>query len=269
MNRLTLRTGLAVIMALLLSGACGCKRTADQSVFSGTAGIYSGSIAYYRFPGPVVSAPVRLLGAIGQEGVGYFIPVSPATGAVQVFRNLAGSGEITSFQYEVRPEGQRAARGAQKWEIRIRRGGGSGNSRRLLGKFNRVDGYAALQLRELPRTDRYISFASRGGVYRGIDLNRRTMASVTVHSDGKISGTNAEGCRISGSLTRVGGLDLFDVRMTLAGAPECRTGITGVAFFDIRDRSGRFSGAGSYLYLIGASGDFSHGVAMVLRRRSQ
>ena len=232
MNRLTLRSGLAVVTVLLLSGACGWKREADATVSSGTAGIYVGSIADYRFPGPIVSAPRQLLGAIGKEGVGYFISLSPASGEVQVYRNLAGSSEITSVEYEVPPEGQMAARGAQKWKIGIRPARGSGNLRRLLGKFNRVDGYAALELRELPLTDRYISLASRSGVYRGVDINRRTRASITLNSDGRLSGTNAAGCRISGRLTRIGDLGVFDVRMALAGALACRTAVTGVAFFE-------------------------------------
>ncbi len=269
MSRLTLRSGLVVVTVLLLAGACGWKRAANAAVSGGTAGIYSGSVTYYRFPGPVVSPPRRLLGAIRKDGVGYFIWVYPTTGDVQVFRRLAGYGTITSFEYAVPPEGHMAARGAQKWEIRIEPGISSGQPHRLLGKFNRVDGYAALELRELPPTRRYTSLATRSGLYRGVDSNRRGRASITLHSDGKLSGTNAAGCRIAGHLTRAGGAGLFDVHMTLAGAPACRSRITGVAFFGTRARSGGFSAAGPYLYLIGASGDFGHGVAMVLMRWSK
>lgn len=268
MNKLTLGDRLAVATVLVFAGAGCWSRQAAAAPPSGTAGIYSGSITYYRYPGPVASTPGRLFGAVGKDGTGYFISVSPVRGEIQVFRHLAGSGEITSPQYEVPTEGQAVARGVQKWKFEIRPGAVGGSSHRLLGKFNRVDGYAALELRELSLTDGPISPPRLSGAYEGFDINRGTKVDITLHPDGGLSGTDAFGCRFSGRLTRVASLGVFDARLTFAGSAACRTLAMGVAFFDTRDRTGRFSGAGSYLYLIGADRSFSRGVAMVLRHRS-
>lgn len=267
MNTLALKNNLIVAMALFFAGtAYGCQAAAAGS--SGRiAGIYSGAITYYRFPGPVASKPKRLFGAIGKDGLGYFISTAPLSSEIQVFRHLAGSGAIISPEYEVPTEGQTVGRGVQKWKIEIRLGRGSGRSSRLLGKFNRVDGYAALELREVRLTGQHMPLTSRSGAYSGFDGNRHRTVNITLKPDGRFSGTNASGCGMSGRLTRLGERGLFNVRMMSSGPSACRTVVMGVAFFDTRDRTGRFSGAGSYLYLIGTNQDLSHGIAMVLMRR--
>lgn len=268
MRKPTLKSCLIVVAVSLLLGTACRNGEAAAAPSGGVAGVYSGSITYYRFPGPVASKPRRLFGAVGKEGTGYFVSVSPVSGEVQVFRRLAGSGEITSPRYEVPAEGRAVARGVQKWKFKISSGAGGAHSRRLLGKFNRVDGYAALELRELPASGRRIPLRRRSGAYEGFDINHDTKVDITLYPDGRLGGTDASGCRISGRLSRVANLGVFHARMSFAGPQSCRTATTGVAFFDTHDRTGRFSGAGSYLYLIGASRDFSRGVAMVLRQRS-
>lgn len=268
MSKLTLNLRLVATTLVLASTGCWSGRAA-AAPSSGAAGIYSGSITYYRFPGPVASRPKRLFGAVGKEGSGYFISVSPASGEVRVFRDLAGTGEITSPQYEVPIAGQAVARGVRKWKIEIRSGAGGAHAHRLLGKFNRVDGYAALKLKELAPMDRDMPLPSRSGAYEGFDINGDTKVDIILYSDGRLGGTDASGCRISGRVTRVANRGVSAIRLRFAGPRTCRMAATGVAFFASRDRTGGFSGKGAYLYLIGANREFSRGFAMVLKHRSR
>lgn len=267
MDKPTITRSLTVVAALIFAAAYGSPNNAGASA-AGIAGIYSGSTTNYRYPGPAASMPRRLFGAVATDGKGYFVSVPAEISDIRLFRNLVGKGRITSPEYEVPTEGQAAAHGPQNWKIEIRPAGAGLYV--IRGKFNNVSGYLALDLRMQALTHRDVSLDGESGTFRGFDLNRRTKADITLAADGHLTGTDAAGCRISGTLTRVGNLDLFNAGVTFAGPPACHGAMTGAAFFDTRDRSGRFSGAaGSYLYLIGANGDISHGFAMVLSRQGK
>jgi hypothetical protein len=232
---------------------------------NGTAGVYSGATTYRRFPSPHTSKPSPVFGAVSEDGTGYFISVPAASSEIRVFQNLKGSGSVASPESEVPTEGQGVARGAQAWPIEIKPADSSGHPYTLQGKFNCGDCVIALNLEMQPLTRQQISLASRNGSYAGFDINRLTRVTLTLDSMGRFTGTDTTGCHLSGILTQVGSLNLFAASVTMAGAAACHGAMTGVAFFDPRDRTGQFSGAtGSYLYLIGANGDFSHGFAMAV-----
>lgn len=261
-----IRKGLNVIAALLLAGAYASPNAAGATAV-GVAGIYAGSTTNYRYPGPTASTSRPLFGAVATDGDGYFVSVRAASD-IRLFRDLRGKGRITSPEYEVPAEGVAVARGPQNWKIEIEPV--SGGMYALHGKFNNVSGYVALDLKMQPLTYRDVSLDKKGGVYRGIDINRHTKAVITLAADGQLTGSDAAGCNISGTLNRVENLGLFTADVTFAGAPVCHGAMRGVAFFDTRDRSGELSGAaGSYLYLIGTNGDFSHGFAMALSRQGK
>lgn len=264
MDKSTITKSLTIVSAVLLVAAYGSSNATSTSA-AGIAGIYFGSTTSYRYPGPTASTPRRLFGAVASDGTGYFVSVPTADGSIRLFRNLRAKGRITSAEYEVTTEGQAAARGPQNWKIEIQPAGGGLYD--IHGKFNNVSGYVGFDLQMQPLTHREVSLDDESGTYRGIDSNRETKGVITLAADGRITGTDG-GCRISGTLTQVGSLDLFDARVMFSGPPACHEAMTGIAFFDTRDLSGRFSKAqGSYLYLIGTNGDFSHGFAMALSRQ--
>ncbi len=265
MDKLQLKSGLAVIAMLLLAHTGYSNSNSAWASSTRLSGIYSGTATYYRYPGPVASTPNRMIGAVRQDGNGYFISVPAASSDIQLFQNLKSNGQVTSPEYDV-PTGERVvARGAQNWQFQVKPAGSSGNTYALHGTFNCGDCYIALNLQMQPLTHQHISLDSRSGRYQGFDVNRLTKVVITLDSKGDLTGTDAMGCHISGTLTPVGKLNLFDASVDIAGPPVCHGAMTGVAFFDTRDRTGQFSGAtGSYLYLIGANSDFSHGFAMAL-----
>ncbi len=120
MSRLTLRGGLAVVTVLLLAGACGWKRAANAAVPGGTAGIYSGSVTYYRFPGPVVSPPKRLLGAIRKDGAVILSRCTRQPATFMCFADSPVTGNSRASSTKYRPKG--------KWQRAVRRNGRSGSS---------------------------------------------------------------------------------------------------------------------------------------------
>lgn len=260
-----LKNGAAVVAMLLLVGsACADPGAAGAPA----AGIYAGSTTTYRYPGPIVSTPRRLFGAVAKDSTGYFISVPAASSDVYVFRNLHGIGKFTSAEYEVPTEGRAVSRGPRNWKIEIRPAGASLYA--LHGKFNNISGYVALDLQMLSLTSSHVSLSVEAATYRGFDVNRDTRVEMTLDAQGRLSGTDTAGCRISGTLTRIENLDLFDAGVTFAGAPACHGTLAGVAFFATRDRTGRFSGAkGHYLYLIGANRNFRHGFAIALSRQGK
>lgn len=265
MGMLKLKKGLAVFAVLLLANAGYSNANAAGASSAGVSGVYAGESTFYRFPGPVASTPKPMIGAIRQDGNGYFISVPAASSDIQLFQNLKDNGQVTSPEHDV-PTGERAvSRGAQNWQFEVKPAGSSGNAYALQGRFNCGDCYVALNLQMQPLTHQHLSLDSRSGRYQGFDVNRLTKVVITLDSKGDLTGTDAMGCHISGTLTQVGNLNLFDASVNITGASVCHGAMTGVAFFDTRDRTGQFSGAtGSYLYLIGANGDFSHGFAMAL-----
>jgi len=265
MHKPNLIIGLAIVMVLLLAGAAHANPAAATAVSAGTAGMYAGDTTYYRYPGPVAATPKRIFGAVGADGTGYFIAVAASSSDIQVFQKLHGKGQVSSPEREVLTEGRGVARGAQNWQIEIKPKGARGNAYALHGTFNCGDCYIALNLRMQALTHQHVTLSTRAGTYQGFDINRLSKAVITLDSAGRLTGSDALGCRFSGTLTQVGALNLFDARVQIAGASACHGSMTGVAFFDTRDWSAQFSGAsGRYLYLIGASSDFSHGFAMAL-----
>ncbi|MDE2023028.1 MAG: hypothetical protein KGJ18_02345 [Gammaproteobacteria bacterium] len=268
MGKLNLKSGLAVIAMLLLAHTGYGNSNPAGAPPTRLSGIYSGTATYYRYPGPVASTPNRMIGAVRPDGNGYFISVPAASSDIRLFQNLRGSGQVISPERDVPTEGQGVARGAQNWQFEVKPADSSGNAYALQGTFNCGDCYIALNLQMQPLTHQHLSLDSRGGRYQGFDINRMTKVVITLDSEGHFTGTDAMGCRISGTLTQVGKLNLFDTRVTIAGSSVCHGAMTGVAFFDTRDRTGQFSGAtGSYLYLLGANSDFSHGFAMAVSYR--
>ena len=265
MDKLKLKIGLAIIAMLLLANTGYGNSNPAEASSTRLSGIYSGSATYYRFPGPVSSTPNRMIGAVRQDGNGYFIAVPAASSDIHLFQNLKGNGRVTSPEHDVPTGGRAVSRGVQNWQFQVKPAGSSDNAYALQGRFNCGDCYIALNLQMQPLTHQQISLRSRSGRYQGFDVNRLTKVVITLDSKGDFTGTDAMGCHISGTLTRVGKLDLFDANVNIAGPSACRGAMTGVAFFDTQDRTGQFSGAtGSYLYLIGANSDFSHGFAVAL-----
>lgn len=267
MAKATSRLVLAVVAVVLLAGTWSIPNTAAASGV-GIAGVYAGSITHYRYPGPTASKSGHLFGAVTTGGNGYFVSVPATGGSIRVFRNLEGTGRISSPEYEVPAKGQAPARGTRRWKLEIQPA--AEGLYAIRGKFGNVSGYVALDLKMQSLTHRNVSLESESGRYRGTDINRGTKAVITLSSDGQISGTGVEGCGMSGALTRIGKFDLFDARLKLADSSGCHGTMRGGAFFDTRDRSGRLQGAaGSYLYLIGVRGDLSDGFAMVLSRHRE
>lgn len=258
---------LAVVAVVLLAGTWSIANAAGATA-GGIAGIYAGSTTHYRYPGPTASKSSHLFGAVTTGGNGYFVSVPAPGGSIRVFRNLAGTGRITSPEYEVPAEGQGPARGSRRWKLKIQPA--AEGLYAIHGKFGDVSGYVALDLKMQSLTHRNVSLDAESGVYLGTDINRGTKATITLSRDGQISGAGVEDCSISGTLIRVGKLDLFDAHLKLAGSSACHGTMRGLAFFDTHDRSSRLQGtAGSYLYLIGVRGDLSDGFAMVLSRHEK
>jgi hypothetical protein len=259
----------AVAMLLLVNPVCGNAQAAGTPA-GRAAGIYAGTTRYYRFPGPVASRPEQLFGAVGLDGTGYFISVPGPGSDIRVFQNLKAIGAVMSPEREVPIAGRGVARGAQGWPLEIRHTGTSAGAFDIQGKFNCGDCYIALNLRMQRLTHRSMSLSYRAGTYRGFDVNRLTKATVTLDKAGHFAGTDVLGCRLSGTLNRVGSLNLFEVNLDFIGPSACHGAMRGIAFFDTRDRTGRFDGAAQpYLYLMGANSDFSHGFAMVLAYQRQ
>ena len=254
----------AVAMLLLVNPVSGNAHTAATPA-TPAAGIYAGTTTYYRFPGPVASSPNHLFGAVDEDGTGYFISVPGPSSDIRVLQNLRGIGSIMSTERDVPTAGRGVGRGAQDWPVKIRQTGSRGGTFRIQGKFNCGDCYIALHLHMQPLTHRRQWLNRRAGTYRGFDVNRMTKAAITLDKVGHLAGTDILGCRISGTLTREGSLNLFEAKLEFTGPSACRGAMRGIAFFDNRDRAGRFDGTTQvYLYLMGANRDFSHGFAMVL-----
>ncbi len=265
MGMLKLKSSLAVFAVLLLVNTGYSNANAAGASSAGVSGVYAGESTFYGFPGPVASTPKPMIGAVRQDGNGYFIAVPAASSDIQLFQNLRGNGQVISSERDVPTEGQGVARGAQNWQFEVKPADSSGNAYALQGTFNCGDCYIALNLQMQPLTHQHLSLDSRGGRYQGFDINRLTKVAITLDSGGHLTGTDAMGCRISGTLNPVGKLNLFDTNVNIAGSSACHGAMTGVAFFDTRDRTGQFSGAtGSYLYLLGANSNFSHGFAMAV-----
>ncbi len=265
MGKLKLNNGLVVIAVLLFANTGYSDADSAAVSSTGTSGIYSGESTFYRYPGPVQSTPKSMIGAVKEDGKGYFISVHAASSEIQLFQNLQGSNKVTSPGREVPTEGQAVSRGAQNWQFEIKPVDSSGNAYALHGTFNCGDCFISLNLSMLPLTHQKVSLTSRGGSYHGVDINRLTKVTATIDSGGRLMGTDSLGCRISGTLTQVGVLNLFDALISFTGTSACHGAMRGVAFFDSQDRTGQISAAtGHYLYMIGTNTDFNHGFAMVL-----
>jgi|GEM_PF-2875244 len=264
------RLAVAALAAAAIAGTAGTAHAKPQGPAhaSGTAGIYAGTTRHHQFPGPKVSKPQHLFGGIASDGNGYFIAVPAASSEIRVFRQLDATGAISSPEYEVPTAGNAPARGPRSWKMHLEAQHAGRGDYSLHGKFNSVDGYLALHLRRLPSTRRATPLAERSGPYRGVDVNRGTRARITLDAKGRFHGTDADGCRLSGALTRTGQMNLFAARVTLSGGAACQGEMQGVAFFAGGDRTGRLPRAKPpFLYLIASDGDFSHGMAMELSRR--
>ena len=265
MSTLNFKTGLIVTAALLLANSAYANPDAAAMSSHGTAGIYAGATTYRRFPSPHTSKPSPVFGAVSDSGTGYFISASAASSEIRVFQNLKGSGRVASPESEVPTEGQGVARGAQAWPMDIKPADSSGHPDTLQATFNCGDCVIGLNLEKQPLTQQPVSLSSKAGAYQGADVNRLTKVNLSLDAMGRFTGTDANGCHLSGTLAQVGHLNLFGVSLTLSGASACHGAMTGVAFFDTQDRTGQVPAAkGTYLYLLGASPDFSHGFAMAL-----
>ncbi len=269
MGKATFKYTLMAIAMLLIANPLYASRGVHGPSSNGLTGIYSGKSTYYRFPGPTASRGHQMIGAVGTNGNGYFLSI-PATSSLQVFQDLRHDGEITSAEHDVPTDARGVTRGARMWRFTARSAGSSGRPYELHGKFQSVDGYSTVRLRMLPLTHMSVVLNQRTGRYGGYNISRDTRVEITLSPGGKFTGTYAKGCRISGILTQVGHLNLFDTDMTLGGRVGCDGAMRGIAFFDTTDQTNRSSRTkGDYLYLIGANRNFSHGLAMVLSYRDQ
>lgn len=270
MRNLKLKVGLAVGAGLLLLHTGYAQPNAAAVPMANTAGVYAGTSTFYLFPGPKASKPNHVFGAVSQEGTGYFLAVPGGGSQIQVVQKLTGTGRVFAQESEIPTEGNKVGRGAQRWQFVITPADSHGGSYQLQAKINCGDCYTAYDLRTLPLTQKRITLGKHAGVYHGVDVNRESKVTLTLDAMGRLSGTDEHGCHLSGTLAQTGARNLFDVSMTFSGGEHCHGAMTGVAFFDRTDRTGQVSKAkGSYLYLLGADKELTHGFAMVLAQRSK
>lgn len=265
MNGVNLKTALMLSAVLLVSNAGYTQPNATPTPAANTAGIYAGTSTFYLFPGPKASKPNHIFGAVSREGTGYFISVPGTSVQIQVVQKLMGTGRVFAQESEIPTEGNKVGRGAQRWQFTVTPADTGGHTYDLQAKINCGDCYTAYDLRTSPLTHMRITLGKRAGTYHGVDVNRGSKVNLTLDSNGALTGTDDHGCHLSGALTQTGTRNLFDVSMTFSGGESCHGAMTGVAFFDRKDRTWQVSKAkASYLYLLGASSDLTHGFAMVL-----
>lgn len=265
MNRVRFNTGLVLSVALLVLRAGYAQPDATATPAANTAGVYAGTSTFYLFPGPKASKPNHMIGAVSTAGTGYFISVPGASGQIQVVQKLMGTGRVFAQESEIPTEGNKVGRGAQRWQFVVTPADPHGDSYQLQAKINCGDCYTAYDLRTVPLTHERITLGKRAGAYHGVDVNRQSKVNLTLDSKAALTGTDDRGCHLSGTLTQADTRNLFDVSMTFAGGAACHGAMTGVAFFERHDQTGQLSSvAGSYLYLLGADSELTHGFAMVL-----
>lgn len=238
----------------------GCNKFNNSG--TGVAGSYSGTITTQIWPQPPGN-PIQMFGVVAKNGTGYFLTVPTAEDDVAIFTGLSGIGKVTSLEYDVPTEGQPILPSIPKWQFTITNI--SAATYRAQGEFMGVDTSQIVNLESF-------SSALQGdasvhtGTYQGPDVNRLTDVVVTLNATGELTGNDGLGCNISGTLSEEGNLDLYDVNLNIAGTSSCHGALSGAGFFDTKDWTGQFSGAtGTYLYLLGSNGDFSHGFAMELK----
>lgn len=258
MSKQTARFGILIAAAAL--AVAGCNGSGSNGTTPDISGIYSGAAVISAGGNAQASIAV---GAVAQDGNGYFIAVD-SSGDTQLlaYDDLAGIGKVTSSQHEVPAEGSSISRGPETWQFKIKAVDASQTTFGLQGTFT-GNGGNSLTVATASNTH---AKGLHAGNYQGQDVNRLTAVTATLGADGKLSGLDGLGCHLAGTLTQEGSLNLFDVSVAITGPASCHGTLTGLAFFDTQDWTGQFSGAhGTFLYLLGANSDFSHGFAMALR----
>lgn len=247
--------------AVLLATLGGCNNSSNDA--GPLSGAYAGTLTDYMAPS-FTSGPFIMFGGVNHDGTGYFLPVNTASSGIIAIQGLAGTGDVTGTEYDVPAEGQPVPHGAQTWHFTVTATDSASTTHELKGGFTGVDAGTNVDVTTLPWLGG--SPSSRAGTYQGPDVNRLTNVTMALDTQGNISGNDGLGCHVSGTLTEEGNLRFYDVSLIITGSSSCHGALSGVGFFDYGDLTGRFSGAaGPYLYLLGASGDFSHGFAMELK----
>lgn len=208
-------------------------------------GVYFGA---YTINGTSGSTPVY--GAIQSGGYGYF---ANTQGVTYVLSSLTDSGAYRGTLTAYAPPGQMFPNGQNMANFSVS-GTATDNGiyvTAVSGNFTGSGESGNFTITYQPITSTALSLSGLAGSYSGFYWgSNSTSIALTVNASGSFSGSDGEGCQISGTLTPVPGYDLVQVTASSTGQPVCAGTLTGLGFESTQDISGQFShAAGTYVYV--------------------
>ena len=238
-----------VLLAAALLVGCNGSNSSSGSTSSSTGndpvtfliqGTWNGS--YSISGGP---ANVAVTSVIAQSGYGFFYDSS---GYVYVLPTLNGgpfmSGTLTAYA----PAGTTFTNGQTTEQFTVT---GTVSNMNISGSFTGNGETGSFTL------TRYTPFSGTpsivAGQWQGYYAGTNAAAvDITMNANGSFSGSDANGCTITGTLTQIQSSNLFQVSADSSGA-GCAGQLSGLAFESSSDYFNLFGGAAGTYYYVGAS----------------
>ncbi len=253
-NRAHIRPAIILAMVTALLTACGGGGggygggSSSGSTPIPVQGVYFGTYSISGTPGSTA-----VYGAIQSGGYGYF---ADTQGVTYMLSSLTDSGAYSGTLTAYAPPGQTFPTGSNMATFSVS-GTATDNGSYVTavsGNFTGSGESGSFTINYQPITSTALSLSGLAGSYSGFYWgSNSTSIALTVNASGSFSGSDGDGCQISGTLIPVPGYDLVQVTASSTGQPVCAGTLTGLGFESTQDISGQFShAAGTYMY-VGAS----------------
>jgi hypothetical protein len=249
---------IAFLVTVLLAG-CGGGGGSSGSGSSSmgdpvTYDIQSTWSGSYSISGEPADVPVTAV--IAQSGYGFFYD---SNGDVYVLPTLDGgpilSGTLTAYA----PKGTTFPDGKATEQFQVT---GSVSNTTISGTFSgngETGSFSLATFTSFTGTPSIIA-----GQWQGYYVGTTSSAvDITMNTNGSFTGSDADGCTISGSLTEIQSTNIFQVSVNSVGA-GCAGQLSGLAFESSSDYNNLFGGAMGTYYYVGASNANSAFVAAFL-----
>jgi hypothetical protein len=247
---------LMVAFSLAACGGGGADGTASGgggTGGNGTAaveGLWTGS---YTVPG---DPSVTIYGALTKGGYAFFYDTK---GILYVLPRLTGSTALSGTLTSYVPVGLHFEDGTTKQVFHL---AGTASDTAITGTFTGNGITASFTLH--PFTPFTGTPALAAGDWQGYYVGSHSVAlALTVQPDGTFTGSDSDGCSLSGTIGQKASENLFPVSVTSSGGPLCYGGLDGMAFESSTDADGLFGHAAGTYYYIGVSGTHGGFIAAV------
>lgn len=261
-----MRRAAPLILATTLLGACGGGGPGSSSggglgTSAGTGtgpgsgndtvqGIYYGT---FNAPG---GGSLPVYGAVLPGGSGLFADVP---GDVFVLPPLGTPSNITGSMLGYAGAGRLFTNGATAISYNLTGSASSPNSSSVDAVIDAQVFYGSLQgsvqLNLMAISASILPISNLAGGYSGFYWGSLTPVDFTVSAGGTLTGTDNQGCTVTGQLSSASGnLDLYQAMLQITGT-GCPGGLSGVAWDDTDDRGGVLSAPTDFiLYIVVSNG---------------